>query len=257
VVSPKNKIEIRGRRRNETGLLNKPASSTRSRINLDTPSTVCPTAFDFSNDVDEMECARHLAMRGVTIDKALDASQYAFTWLKHSDKAEKDTQVRILINTLRDQARYRPEAQPWPDNLAYEYNTGLARWMPVLPTAGMTQGVVPTTSIPTILGSTTTPSLTGTGNPSLQPHTTAVPLTTTVASSNPEDVLLDENVEMNEPHDKATLSCPSTWTRIIRKIIRFILHRSMPCIDLSISCRGNRKILLPTLLIPHYVHSTA
>jgi hypothetical protein len=172
--------------------------------------TVNPTpsweAIDFSNNVDEMECARHLAMRGVTIDEALDASQYTFTWLEHSDKAEKDMQVCILINTLRDQARYRPEAQPWPDNLAYKYNTSLARWMPVLPTAGTTQGVVPTTSIPTILGSTTTPSLTGTGNPSLQPHTTAVPLTTTVTSSNPEDILLDKNIEMNEPHDEATLS---------------------------------------------------
>jgi hypothetical protein len=61
-------------------------------------------------------------------------------------------------------------------------------------------------SIPTILGSTTTLSLTGTGNHSLQPHTMAMPLTTTVASSNPEDILLDENVEMNEPHDEVTLS---------------------------------------------------
>jgi hypothetical protein len=72
--------------------------------------TVNPTpsweAIDFSNDVDEMECTRHLAMQGVTIDEALDASQYAFTWLEHSDKAEKDTQVHILINTLQDQATY-------------------------------------------------------------------------------------------------------------------------------------------------------
>jgi hypothetical protein len=72
--------------------------------------TVNPTpsweAIDFSNDVDEMECAQHLAMQGVTIDKALDLSQYMFTWLKHLNKAEKDTQVCILINTLQDQARY-------------------------------------------------------------------------------------------------------------------------------------------------------
>jgi hypothetical protein len=172
--------------------------------------TVNPTpsweAINFSNNIDEMECAKHLAMRGVTIDEALDVSQYAFTWLEHSDRAEKDTQVRILINTLRDQVKYRPEAQPWPDNLAYEYNTGLARWMPVLPTAGTTQGVVPTTSVPTILGSTATLSLTGTGNPSLKPHTTVVPVTTTVVIPNPEDVLLDENVKMSEPHDEATLS---------------------------------------------------
>jgi hypothetical protein len=133
--------------------------------------TVNPTpsweAIDFSNNVDEMECARHLTVQGVTIDEALDMSQYTFTWLEHSDKAKKDTQVRILINALRDQAKYQPEAQPWPDNLTYEYNTGLVRWMPILPTTGTTQGVVPTTSVLTILESTATPSLTGTGNPSL------------------------------------------------------------------------------------------
>jgi hypothetical protein len=172
--------------------------------------TILPTpsweAIDFSNDVDEMECARHLATRGVTSDEALDASQYAFTWLEHSDASEKDTQVRILINNFRDRAKYRPEAQPWPDHLDYYYHTGLTRWMPILPAAGTTSSVAPNISASTISGGTATPSLTGSGNPSLQPHHSAVPLATPVASADPEDVTFDENVEMTEPHDEAALS---------------------------------------------------
>jgi hypothetical protein len=149
-------------------------------------------AIDFSNDADEMECAQHLARRGVTSDEASDVSQYAFTWLKHSDNTEKETQMRILINTLWDRARYRPEAQPWPDTLTYEYHTGLARWMPILPAARTTPSVAPNNSASTITGSTATLSLTGTGNPSLQPHTTAVPLATKAASSDPMGDILDE-----------------------------------------------------------------
>jgi len=163
-------------------------------------------AIDFSNETDDMECARHLAIQGVTSDEAADASQYAFTWLEHSDSTEKETQMRILINTLRDRARYRPEVQPWPDSLTYEYNVGLARWMLILPAAGMTQSVAPNGSATTIMGGTATLSLTGTGNLGLQPHTTAVPLATEVASSNPMGDVLDENVDMTEPHDEAALA---------------------------------------------------
>jgi len=77
--------------------------------------------------------------------------------------------------------------------------------MPVLPAAGMTSSVVPTISATTIMGSTVTLSLTGTGNVSLQPQNLAVPLATPVASPDPEDVILDKNVEMTEPHDEAAL----------------------------------------------------
>jgi hypothetical protein len=63
-------------------------------------------AIDFSNNVDDMECAQHLTKQGVTSDEVFDASQYAFTWLKHSDNSKKEMQMHILINTLQDQARY-------------------------------------------------------------------------------------------------------------------------------------------------------
>jgi len=155
----------------------------------------------FSPDVDEMECARYLAMRGVTTDEVLDASQYAFTWLEHSDNTEKDTMTRVLINTYRERGRTRPERQPWPDSMSYIYHQGLARWIPVLPTAGATSRVAHTLSVPTIMGSTATPSLAGLSTPSLQPQPPAVPPMTPVIDEVPLGAPPDENVEMNEPHD--------------------------------------------------------
>ena len=107
-------------------------------------------AIAFSPEVDEMECAQYLAMRGVTTDEVLDTSQYAFTWLEHSDNTEKDTMTRVLINTYRERGRTRPERQPWPDSMSYAYHQGLARWVPVLPTAGATSRVAHTPSVPTI-----------------------------------------------------------------------------------------------------------
>jgi hypothetical protein len=156
-------------------------------------------SIEFLQDIDEMECARHLASRGVTSDEVSDASQYAFTWLEHSDMSEKDTQTRILINTFREQARLRPESNPWPENLPYEYHPGFARWMPVLPAAGTTQVVVPTTSA-SIIGGTATLSLTGTGTSGLQPHNTAVPPTIAIVGPPaPTGDASTENVDMEEP----------------------------------------------------------
>ena len=149
-----------------------------------------------------MECAGHLASRGVTTTEVCDASQYAYTWLEHSDETERDTQTCILINTYRGHARQQPESQPWPDNLAYTYNSGLARWMPVLPATEATRSVVSKPSASTNKEGTTTPSLTGAGTPGLQPHNTAVPPATTVAGNAPTGDILDENVDMEEPCDE-------------------------------------------------------
>jgi hypothetical protein len=167
--------------------------------------TVFPTPsldpIEFSPAVDKMECVRHLASRGVTTTEVCDTSQYAYTWLKHSDDNKQDTQTRIFINTYREQVRNRPESQPWPDNLTYKYNSSFARWMPVLPAAEATRGVVSNSSASTITGGTATLSLTGTGTPGLQPHNTAMPPATTVAGNAPAGDIPDENIDMEEPHD--------------------------------------------------------
>ena len=52
-------------------------------------------AIDFSNDVDEMECAWHLAMWGVTIDEALDVSQLTKLRTCHNTRSPgSNTQTR-------------------------------------------------------------------------------------------------------------------------------------------------------------------
>ncbi|KIM71211.1 hypothetical protein PILCRDRAFT_17272 [Piloderma croceum F 1598] len=172
---------------------------TMGLTDLPTPSW---DAIEFSPAVDEMECVKHLASRGVTTTEVCDTSQYAYTWLKHSDDNEQDMQMCIFINTYGEQARHRPESQPWLDNLTYTYNSGFVRWMPVLPAAEMTLCVVSKPSTSTIKGGTVTLSLTGTGTPSLQPHNMAVPPATTIAGNAPAGDIPDENVDMEEPHDE-------------------------------------------------------
>ncbi|KIM76589.1 hypothetical protein PILCRDRAFT_12642 [Piloderma croceum F 1598] len=166
---------------------------------LPTPSW---DTIEFSPAVDEMECTKHLTSQGVTTTKVCDTSQYAYTWLKHSDDNEQDMQTHIFINTYREQARHQPESQPWPDNLTYTYNSGFVRWMPVLPATEMTRSVISKPSTSTIKGGTVTLSLTGTGTPSLQPHNMAVPPTTTIAGNAPTGDIPDKNVDMEEPHDE-------------------------------------------------------
>ncbi|KIM77655.1 hypothetical protein PILCRDRAFT_11914 [Piloderma croceum F 1598] len=113
-----------------------------------------------------------------------------------------DTQTHIFINTYQEQGRHRPESQPWPDNLAYTYNSGFTRWMLVLPAAETTLCVVSKPSASTIKEGTVTLLLTGTGTPGLQPHNTAVPPATTIAGNAPTGDIPDENIDMEEPCDE-------------------------------------------------------
>jgi hypothetical protein len=167
--------------------------------------TVFPTPswdiIEFSPAADNMECMRHLALQGVTTTEVSDTSQYAYTWLEHSDDTEWDTQIHIFINTYQEQARHRPESQPWPDNLTYEYNSSFARWMLVLPATETTRSVASNPSASTIMGSTATLLLTRTGTPGLQPHNTAMPPATIIAGNTSAGDIPDENVNMEEPHD--------------------------------------------------------
>jgi len=145
-------------------------------------------------------------MHGISTDKVLDASQYVFTWLEHSDNTEKDTMTCVLINTYREQARVQPERQPWLENMPYAYHQGLVRWMLVLPTTGATSSIAHTLSAPTITGSTSTPLLVGHSTPNLQPQPPAMPPMTPVIGEVPSGATPDENVEMNEPHDSKNTS---------------------------------------------------
>ncbi|KIM88695.1 hypothetical protein PILCRDRAFT_2889 [Piloderma croceum F 1598] len=69
--------------------------------------TVLPTpswdVIEFSPAMDEMECAGHLASRGVTTTEVCDASQYAYTWLEHSDETKRDTQTHCNTSKMFSQ----------------------------------------------------------------------------------------------------------------------------------------------------------
>ena len=169
-------------------------------------STPSWEAITFSPNVDEMECAWYLAMRGITTDEVLDVSRYVFTWLEHLDNTENDTMTRVLINTYQEWVRVQPEQQPWSDNMPYTYHQGLVRWMLVIPTTGATSSVAHTLSAHTMMGSTLMPSLVGISTPNLQPLPLAVPPMTPVIGKVPPGVTLDDNVKMNEPHDSKDTS---------------------------------------------------
>src|SRR5258705_6864707 len=108
--------------------------------------------------------------------------------------------------------------------MSYAYHQGLARWVLVLPTAGATSHVAHTPSIPTIMGSTATPSLVGLSTPSLQPQPPAVPPMTPVIGEVPSGAPPNENVEMNEP--MTTSTPPGSWIRVTHE-----LSSSVVCIS--------------------------
>jgi hypothetical protein len=93
------------------------------RVN-DTPSW---SVIEFSDTPNEVECTRHLAKRGVTLDELADAHQYAIGWLKDTEALEKtDKQLHIMINRTLDFPA-GPDNTMWLDDMSYHYNSRLVR----------------------------------------------------------------------------------------------------------------------------------
>ena len=143
----------------------------------DTPSW---GIIEFSDSPSNVECAQHLALRGVTLDKLADANQYMFGWLNATQQGKKDVQLRIAINQLLNVLRV--DDTVWPDHMSYHYDSTYNRWMPTLPVA------------PTV----TTQTLTGTSGPT--PSTTGVVPAVATAADVPS-MLTDEDVNMDAPPD--------------------------------------------------------
>ena len=162
--------------------------------------TVHPTpsweVIEFLSHPDEKECAQRLAERGVTIEEAGDAQQFAHQWLSDAQEKDPDVQYRIRINSVLENPRAIQEAPHFPDELVYYYHEGYARWMPQLPAprtmvdpaivpGGQTEQLVPSSQI-------------AVDTPDLKPESTAV------SSEAPaSDIIVceppDENVEMQDP----------------------------------------------------------
>jgi len=135
---------------------------------------------EFSDNPSDVECARHLAERGVTPDELADAHQYAFSWLQATQEHEKDVQTRIAINQLLNVPR--PDNTTWPDQMSYHYNTAYGRW------------------VPTITVAPTAPSQASIGTSGPTPPTTEVVPSAAMATDIPS-TLTDENVNMEAPPD--------------------------------------------------------
>ena len=151
------------------------------------------SAIKFSDTPTEIECARHLAERGVTPDELADAYQYATVWLQESQASEGNTQRRITISRVFEDRI--PDQSLWPDEMSYHYDSTLARWRPTLPPVGTTQVIPGPTSGSSTASTPHSLTLTGTSGPSTQSLITVPPVMTVTG---PTSNLPDDNVEMGE-----------------------------------------------------------
>jgi hypothetical protein len=146
---------------------------------------------------DEKECVQRLAERGVTVFDANDAQEFAFNWLSDTQRGEKDTQVRIQINRVLEDARaIRLASTVWPAPSSYLYNDGLARWMPVWPQTSAGTRALPVPN-PANAGTTTPSSQPQGGAPEVKPDSLAAP-PEAIASGSTEAPAGDENVIMGD-----------------------------------------------------------
>jgi hypothetical protein len=155
---------------------------------------------EFSSNPDEDECVQRLTERGITCNEAGDASDYTHTWLQKSCDSERtsgDTQLRIAINSLLDRMREYSSVCSWDKVLTFTYHFGLSRWMPVLPTAGVTSGV---TLVVTTAANVAARSLSmvrpGTSDLQPQPLPPVSPVTE-VAGPNPAPARADKVANMH------------------------------------------------------------
>jgi hypothetical protein len=162
---------------------------------------------EFLPQVDEAECARHLAAQGVSIAEANDAHDYTFTWLTSAGQTKPDVQLRIVINRYLGERRMTSNhTTDWSEHLQYFYERSLARWLLILLLAGSSSSA-PRDKPPTYSAGILPSSSSMIGNHALQPPTTttAPPTSETmVTDTGPlgESTPANDNVEMTQVTDE-------------------------------------------------------
>ena len=131
-----------------------------------------------------------LARRGITENEALDASDFAFSWLTDTLVHEDDENIRAFIISALSA---RATAAPWPEIMQFTFNEAYRRWMPVVPAAAVAaQPVAPGQSAADL-----SPSSARGGAPSQE-----TPLPPAPSSSLDDDVVFDLDPESgNKPSD--------------------------------------------------------
>ena len=84
----------------------------------------------FHDNMGDDECARFLAERGLTLDKANNCLDFAFTWIQENNTPEeKEMQLRILFAQTVAMASARPAVEPWRKLVLHRFDeTHAVRW---------------------------------------------------------------------------------------------------------------------------------
>jgi hypothetical protein len=127
----------------------------------------------FHDNMGDDDCARFLAERGLTSDKADDCLDFAYTWIQENNTPEeKETQLRIIFAQTASMATARPAVEPWRKPVLHRFNETHARWVPIVPPPqreASDKNVV-TTATARGIGQFTIPLLAEFGQLSLQPQ---------------------------------------------------------------------------------------
>ena len=87
----------------------------------------------FHDNVGNAECARFLAERSITLDKADDCLNFAFTWIQENNTPEeKETQLCILFSQTVTMANAWPTVELWRKPVLYRFDETHVRWVPII-----------------------------------------------------------------------------------------------------------------------------
>ena len=131
------------------------------------------------------ECARFLAEHGLTLDKADDCLDFAFTWIQENNTPEeKEMQLRILFAQTVAMATACPSVEPWHEPVLHRFDEAHTRWVPIVlpPLQEASDENVVATATTRGIGQFTIPSLAEFGQLSLQPSTSGSAEPTAVAT---------------------------------------------------------------------------
>lgn len=129
-----------------------------------------------------IEIVRALAARGLSIDDANDASEYARAWLEDaaSDPGTSE-ESRLLMRSTLAHTKTIPPYQPYAEDIQFRYDEGLGRWMPAVAADQDVRMEYPSNPTEPAATSSTTPatpsSSVAAGAPSGNHTTTAPPST--------------------------------------------------------------------------------
>ena len=138
------------------------------------------------------EMTNALAERGITLDKADDWLDFAFTWIQENNTPEeKETHLCILFAQTVAMATTCPTVEPWREPVLHRFDETHVRWVPIIPPPlweASDKNVVATATARDI-GRFTISSLAEFGQLRLQPSTSGSAEPTAVVTETPVELV--------------------------------------------------------------------